>query len=112
MSVKELFLKDSKSFQIILKEGRKRFSPHFILYTIERTDLLCKARLGIVVSKKTVSLASRRNRIKRVIREIWRSRRDETDNKDYLLIVKKDVYNKTYDQFCEELDKNFDKFLS
>ncbi len=112
MPAQDLFLRESKSFQIIINEGRKSFSPHFILYTIERTDTKCRARLGIIVPKKTVSLASKRNRIKRVLREIWRSKRKDADNKDYLLMVKKDVFKKTYDQICEELNKSFNKFLS
>ena len=112
MPAKDLFLKDTKSFQKIIKEGRKSFSPHFILYILERTDDKSKARLGIVVPKKTVSLAVKRNRIKRVIREIWRTQVNTTTNKDYLLITRKDVFSKTYKEIFKELDDKFDKFLS
>ena len=112
MPAKDLFLKDTKSFQKIIKEGRKCFSPHFILYILERTDKKSKARLGIAVPKKAVSLAVKRNRIKRVLREIWRAHANTNNNKDFLLITRKDVFSKTYNEIFKELNSEFDKFLS
>jgi len=58
MPAKDLFLKETKTFTKLIKEGRKCFSPHFILYILERTDIKSKARLGIL-SKPFLTLSER-----------------------------------------------------
>ena len=47
-----------------------------------------KARLGIVVAKKQVRLATERNRLKRVIRESFRHHQHELPNLDIVVLVR------------------------
>ncbi len=63
-------LKKRDSFLEIQESGKKFFSKHFILAIRESHD--DNSRIGITVSKKVDKRAVIRNRIKRLIREIFR----------------------------------------
>ena len=54
----------------VFKRATKLITPYFII--LYRENNLNKARLGLVLSKKFIRKAHDRNRIKRVVREIFR----------------------------------------
>ena len=60
----------SKDFKRAFKKGRAIRSPHFVLYLCGNG--LDHSRLGFSFSRSRIKLATRRNRLKRIIREIWR----------------------------------------
>jgi ribonuclease P protein component len=103
---REVFLKKERlkkgdEFKRIFKYGRKYRSKNFNLIVLPNKE--GNARLGIVVSKKT-AIAVRRNKIKRIIREIFRR------NKllfypweDYLFIIKNGAIELKYNEIFEEL---------
>ncbi|MGD9659710.1 MAG: ribonuclease P protein component [Porticoccaceae bacterium] len=47
------------------------------------------ARLGLVVSKKNIRLATRRNRVKRVVRETFRKTLHPLDSLDIIFLARK-----------------------
>ncbi len=59
-------------YQLILSEGVRIRTPHFVLVTRPRPQDDAAARLGLIVSRK-LGCAVVRNRIKRVVREAFRS---------------------------------------
>lgn len=59
--------------------------------TLFRDNKLDVARLGLVVSRRNVKLASRRNRLKRVIRESFRKHKDDLTGRDVVVIIKKNI---------------------
>lgn len=66
-------------------------------------------RLGIAVSKK-VGNSVTRNRIKRLVREFFRHRKESLpDSKDIVIIAKRDVSLMKYQDVCTELDRLFGK---
>ncbi|HKZ72080.1 MAG TPA: ribonuclease P protein component [Nitrospirota bacterium] len=74
------FLSNSKykickgwEYRLIYRNGRRRANRHFVLYYIKNN--LGYSRFGISVSRK-LGGAVKRNRIKRIIREIVRLRED------------------------------------
>lgn len=67
---KEFRLKKSIDFKKTFKEGRRFLSPHFVLYM--RKNALKIARLGVAISKKHFKLATRRNRLRRIAKELFR----------------------------------------
>lgn len=111
MATKDLYIKKTEQFRLILKEGQNFFSPHFILYVLLREDAKKYAMLGISVPKKHIKQAVKRNRIKRVIKEIWRKRKQKGP-KDLFVIVKKDITVLDYDAISEEFNNKCNTILS
>ena len=68
--------------------SRNRSNDKFFLFlaTNNNTNL---ARLGMAVPKKNVTKAVERNRIKRLIRESFRLRKNKLQGKDVVVLVKK-----------------------
>jgi ribonuclease P protein component len=64
-----------------------------------RPNDLAHARLGLIVSRRVVPLATRRNRYKRLMREAFRLRQQELGNLDVVARLKSAC---PFDQFKEE----------
>lgn len=72
-------LKSKKQIQHIFAEGKslKRF-PLRLLYSIDPEDPDPQTtKMGVAVSSKRIGLAVRRNRIKRLIREAYRTQQND-----------------------------------
>ena len=62
-------IKKTKSFKSVYNTGRQGVNPYFVMYAVlNNTDA---TRLGISVSKK-VGKAVVRNRVKRLVKEVYR----------------------------------------
>lgn len=70
MKKKDSRLKKPSDFKRVFKEGRRFSSPHFVLYV--RESELPTARLGVSIAKRHFRLATRRNKIRRVAKELFR----------------------------------------
>lgn len=77
-----------RDFLTSTREGARRPTRFFIAYVFDRGDGGA-SRLGITVTRK-VGGAVQRNRIKRLAREWFRSRRGEFGSCDLVLIAKRD----------------------
>jgi ribonuclease P protein component len=77
-----------RDFLLSTGEGVRRPTRFFIAFVLERGDG-GESRLGITVTRK-VGNAVRRNRIKRLAREWFRSRRSEFGSCDLVLIAKRE----------------------
>ena len=66
-------IRTASDFRNLSRQGTRHFSDYFII--VYRKNQISRSRLGITVSKK-VGKAVTRNRIKRIIREYFRSNRD------------------------------------
>lgn len=58
------------SIHQVLKKGLRKRGPYFNLFFVRHNEE--RSRLGIIVSKRNVRLAVKRNAIKRLIREYFR----------------------------------------
>jgi ribonuclease P protein component len=70
------------------RRGRRVATEHFLLFVFDREDA-GETRLGITVTRK-VGNAVRRNRIKRLVREWFRSQTAEVGSCDLIVIAKRD----------------------
>ena len=85
-------LKKSWQFQKVYKEGDRYFDNLFILYVLPNNTQ--ETRIGLTVTKK-VGISVQRNRIKRVIREVFRSLETLPGN-DLVVIARKAAVNLEY----------------
>jgi ribonuclease P protein component len=61
-----------KDYDVVFKGPRKIVTEHFII--LYRENSISQARLGIALAKKIVKKACNRNRIRRVLREAFRTK--------------------------------------
>jgi ribonuclease P protein component len=76
-------------FRRVTRHGRRFETAYFLVFRFDRSDGRA-ARLGITVTRK-VGNAVHRNRIKRVVREWFRSRHNELRSCDLVVIAKRDL---------------------
>ncbi|MBN2569652.1 MAG: ribonuclease P protein component [Deltaproteobacteria bacterium] len=89
----------------IYKEGGRIGSGNFVV--ILGNNQSGKTRLGVAVSKR-VGNSVTRNRIKRLIREFFRLRKDSLPgSKDIVIVAKKDISSMKCEDVCKELERLF-----
>ncbi len=88
-------LRKSWQFGRIYREGDKYFSNLFILYVLPNNTH--EIRIGLTVTKK-VGISVQRNRIKRVIREVFRSLKGIEPGNDLVVIARRSAVNLKYSQ--------------
>ncbi|MCG9126181.1 ribonuclease P protein component [Candidatus Poribacteria bacterium] len=100
-------LKKQWEFQRAYKSGRKYWDAYFVIYIYSTP--LDQARLGITVSKK-VGKSVQRNRVKRLIREVFRLLRSDLYPKyDIVVVGRPAACELTASQVEESLSKLFRK---
>lgn len=80
-------LKKASDFKLIYQRGHSLANRELVLYWLLRDDE--SQKLGISISRRVEKKASRRNRIKRLLREAYRLNRPELKKGVYLLVVVK-----------------------
>ncbi|MFQ5697053.1 MAG: ribonuclease P protein component [Myxococcota bacterium] len=84
------------------RQGRRHVTPRFLVFTLDRPPGAA-ARLGITVTRK-VGNAVRRNRIKRLVREWFRSCREDLRAIDVVVVARRDLPAKlTLDSVASDL---------
>jgi ribonuclease P protein component len=82
--MKERFcLRRPGDFRKVFKEGKRFLSPHFVLYMLKGAESSLpgkealpsagQARIGISIAKRHFKLATRRNRLRRIAKEMFKS---------------------------------------
>lgn len=99
----KLKIKTSRDFRNILAKGTKTHSENFILYT--RPNSLGFPRLGVSVGKKASASSVRRNRMKRVLREVFRQNKASFSSNDIVFVIKNDVSDKKFSELYSEIKK-------
>ena len=89
-------------FSTVFSNPHWRFSASPIRMLCRRNDLGL-SRIGIIVPKKIVRLATSRNRHKRVIKEQFRLIKKCLPNVDIVLLLKKRVCEEELMQSCERI---------
>jgi ribonuclease P protein component len=96
-------LKKRYEFRRVQLSGRRIHTPHFLV--VVQANALPNTRLGITVTKK-VGTAVERNRIKRVVREVFRRNRFLFPaSHDVVFIAKREAKGITYQALLAELQR-------
>ena len=100
--MKKLYIvKNNKEFENIINNGKSLKNRYFIMH--ELSNNLKYDRYGISVSKK-LGNAVFRNKYKRIIRSIIDNyQKLYINNKDYIIILRRDAINVKYEILKEEL---------
>ncbi|EIT86126.1 ribonuclease P [Fictibacillus macauensis ZFHKF-1] len=83
---KQKRIKKNEEFQEVFKRGKSSANRQFVVYTLLKAEQQ-QARLGLSVSKR-VGNAVTRNRIKRVIKEIFRKHEADIAHQEYVIIAR------------------------
>ncbi|MEM9242503.1 MAG: ribonuclease P protein component [Pseudomonadota bacterium] len=100
-------LNKSADYQNIFDGAKKRVDHHFIL--LFKKNTIDFARLGLIIGKKQVRKATRRNTIKRVIRESFRYHQALLSGYDVIFLARKDLSSLSKQQLREKLDNYWKK---
>ncbi len=77
-----------KDYQAVFDEARIKVSTPQLLF-LARPTSLPQARMGMVIAKKNVRLAVRRNRIKRALRESFRLHQPALQGLDVVVLARR-----------------------
>ena len=83
-------LLDSKAFEHVFNKPDFRVSNKYFLILGCWTENK-NARLGVIVAKKNIARATQRNRIKRLIREAFRTRKSTLLVADLVVLARKEL---------------------
>ncbi|MDD4363453.1 MAG: ribonuclease P protein component [Atribacterota bacterium] len=99
-------LKKSNEFKKVFLRGKKIISKYAILYIMPK-EQECN-RFGIIVRKR-IGNAVQRNRIKRILREIFYKCDKYSQEKkyDFIIIARSDILKVTFQEIFNELRKIF-----
>ena len=96
-------VKSNEEFNLIMNKGNCLKNKYFVLYSMH--NKLDKYRFGISVGKK-VTNAVGRNKLKRQVRNILDYHKNlYSNNKDYIIIVRKSSLGEKYEILEENLVK-------
>jgi ribonuclease P protein component len=100
---KTVRIRRRREFLALQRDGRRRHTSHFVV--IRRTSTGAASRLGVTVSAR-IGNSVVRNRVKRLVREVFRHRRgDIVPSSDVLVIAKPGASTLTYAQAATELER-------
>ena len=93
-----------KDFSAVFSDPTGRFSANSLRILYRNNDQGL-SRVGIIVPKKVVRLATTRNRYKRLIREQFRQTKEYLPNIDIVFLLNKKVNEKELGRACDRIWK-------
>ncbi len=98
-------LKKNYEFAKVYRKGQKNFGKYLSLYSIEST----RQRLGITVSKKAYKSSVKRNRLKRLVKECYRTFEKDIKKAEVVFVIRKTEDFPNYHDLYKEMNYLFKK---
>lgn len=90
-------------FDNVQTRGRRVHTTHFVMLVLPSQSQSERSRIGITVSKKVSPNAVVRNRVKRLVREVFRRHRDVFPKADVVVIAKPGSGDLDFDAVLAEI---------
>jgi ribonuclease P protein component len=104
-------LSRSRDFDNVYRHGRSTSTRFFTLHAFPREDAGSEPRLGLAIPR-SVGSAVKRNRLKRMLREVW-PLKERRAGFDYVLVARpglaETVESRGFDWLCERVDEVMEK---
>ena len=107
---KSLRLLSSNDFQTVFNDAPLRASHQNFLF-LARQNSLNLPRLGLVIAKKHIRLAVQRNRVKRLIRETFRTKQQQLPSIDVIVLARKGMNDLSNAALIEQLDLQWQRLI-
>lgn len=92
-------------FSRVFRQGKRIGGSGLTVITVENT--VGHSRLGLAIAKKHVKLASRRNRLKRIIRESFRQHQSAFPSIDIVVLSRPGVDERDSSQLWAALERHW-----
>jgi len=107
---KEYRIVKPAQYKFIFNKPKRVIDNNFIV--IAKNNKEKYPRLGLAISKKSIKLAVQRNRLKRLIREYFRTEVIATDQTiDFVVMAKKNIHLNSNEKLINSLSRNFNKLI-
>ncbi len=90
-------------FENVMKAPLHRLGSDVFLL-LAQANVLTHGRLGLIVAKKNVKRATRRNWVKRQCREYFRRQQHEVSHFDIVILARKGIADLSRDELTQRLD--------
>jgi ribonuclease P protein component len=101
-------IKKNEDFQTVFKQGKSIANRQFVIYMLQRPEEK-ELRIGLSVSKK-IGNAVTRNRIKRLIRQVFLEEKHRiVSGKEFIIIARKPAAEMDYHEVKSSLNHLFRK---
>ncbi|MDP1709150.1 MAG: ribonuclease P protein component [Gammaproteobacteria bacterium] len=107
---RNLRLVSAADFRRVFDHPQKKAGDRYFTLLAQQNNT-GNARLGLAVSSKTIRTAAARNRIKRIVRETFRLRRQHLDALDFVVIPRQGAVLKNKRELHAILDKAWSSFI-
>jgi len=104
-------LKKTNEFKRVFSQGNRRYGRYIIVYILlsEQREGSGGSRAGFIV-KKSIGKAVQRNKIKRILREIWRLEGKELiTGSDVIILAKKEITEASFTEIKQDLIRLLEK---
>jgi ribonuclease P protein component len=102
-------LTDKAGYKRVFGRSRRYTDDCFTVLIHE--DHQAGPRLGLAIAKKTIKTAVARNRIKRIIRESFRTHADQIGSNDIVVMARRGADNKTNKELHAALDRCWSRLV-
>lgn len=105
----KLRLTTDAQFKRIFRSARK--VPTELCAVFYCNNNLAYSRVGVIVPKKSIRLASKRNSFKRVVREGFRLRQHELKTIDIVFLAYKNAESVSKEKLCQHLEQQWEALI-
>jgi ribonuclease P protein component len=104
---KQFRLDKAGEFTRVFQNGRRSTDKFFKVIAVQGNSK--NPRLGMVVAKRHLSNAVNRNRVKRIIRESFRTHQDQLKGLDVVVMAREDCANQSNPELFVSLRKHWSR---